>query len=405
MIKLALRNLLRHRRRTVITLTAISFGVIALLLVGGFIEWAFWGMREGVIQSRLGHIQMTRYGYFESGSADPFSYLLSEELEEQIELETFKEIEVVSQRLAVAGLISHDDLTVGFIGEGVDPEKDANLSKHLFITTGKNLATDDPNGVLLGGGLAENLGVTVGDTVVLLVTPESGGLNGIECTVRGLFHTASKEFDDVAMRLPLGSARQLLRTSGSHTWVILLDETERTDAVLQQLRAQYQGGGNQVQFTPWYTLADFYNKTKKLFSRQMNMVRLVIALIIILGISNTLVMSVLERTGEIGTLMAIGYKRKQILRLFINEGFLLGAIGGGIGVVAGVVLAKIISVIGIPMPPPPGMEVGFSGKIMLTWSLAAGALVLALVTTVLGSIYPAWKASRLEIVDALRHNR
>ena len=345
MIKLALRNLLRHRRRTVITLTAIGFGVIALLLVGGFIEWAFWGMREGVIQSRLGHIQMTRSGYFESGSADPFSYLLSEELEEQIELESFKEIEVVSRRLAVAGLISHDDLTVGFIGEGVDPEKDADLSKHLFIITGKSLATDDPNGVLLGGGLADNLGVTVGDTVVLLVTPESGGLNGIECTVRGLFHTASKEFDDVALRLPLDSARQLLRTSGSHTWVMLLDETERTDAVLQQLRTQYQGVENQVQFTPWYALADFYNKTKKLFSRQMNMVRLIIALIIILGISNTLVMSVLERTGEIGTLMAIGYKRKQILRLFINEGFLLGAIGGGIGVVAGVVLAKIISVI------------------------------------------------------------
>lgn len=405
MIGLALRNLSRQRRRTYTALGAIGFGVVAMLLAGGFVEWTFWGMREGAIQSRLGHIQVTRPGYFEAGSADPLAYLLPDRLEEEINLDAIPAVEVVSPRLVFSGLISHGDLTIGFTGEGVDPEKDAALSKHLTIIAGDRLSPDDVNGMLLGGGLAVNLGVTVGDTVVLLATTRSGGLNGVEGAVRGLFHSASKTFDDSALRLPIDTARQLLRVSGAHKWVMLLDETEHTDAVLQALETRYPESKSGLEFTPWHALADFYNKTVKLLSKQMLIVRVVIAVIIILSISNTLVMSVLERTGEIGTLMAIGFRRRNILQLFINEGLLLGIIGGLLGVIIGFVLAKIISAIGIPMPPPPGMEVGFTGRILVSWQLAAGALVLAVTTALFGSIYPAWKASHLEIVDALRFNR
>ena len=92
------------------------------------------------------------------------------------------------------------------------------------------------------------------------------------------------------------------------------------------------------------------------------------------------------------------------MRLFIIEGLLLGLIGGIAGVVIGFLLAKLISSVGIPMPPPPGMDVGFTGKIQTSWNLSMGALALAIITTLVGSIYPAWKASRMEIVDALRHN-
>jgi len=405
MILLALRNLSRHRKRTVIGLATISFGVIALLLAGGFIEWIFWGMREGAIQSRLGHIQITRPGYFQGGSADPFAYLLPEGSGGQAELASIPEVDVISQRLVFTGLISHGDVTIGFTGEGVEPEKDATLSQHLIIASGERLAADDPDGILLGRGLAANLGATVGDGVVLLATTAQGGFNGVEVTVRGLFQSASKEFDDAVLRLPIDITRDLLRTSGSHIWVLLLDQTEHTDQVLEQLRRQYPETIDHLQFTPWYVLADFYNKTVKLLSRQMDIVRLIIALIIGLSISNILVMSVLERTGEIGTLMAIGLNRRKILQLFVSEGLLLGIIGGLFGVVTGAGFAKVISVVGIPMPPPPGMDVGFTGRILVSWSLAGGAIALAVFTTLIGSLYPAWKASRMEIVDALRHNR
>jgi putative ABC transport system permease protein len=405
MIQLALRNLSRHRKRTAIALATISFGVVALVLAGGFIEWIFWGMRENTIQSRLGHIQMTKPGYFKSGSADPYAFLLPEQQLERINLEAITEVKAVSPRLAFTGLISHGEVTIGFIGEGVDPEKDIDLSKGLTVMEGNGLDSGDPHGLFMGGGLARNLGATLGDTVSILATTASGGLNGVEGTIRGVFQSASKEFDDVALRMPLDLARQLLRTQGVQSIVILLDKTEDTEKVLHQLQSQYPVSTSHLQFTPWYDLAEFYQKTVKLFSKQMNIVRLIIALIIILSISNILIMSVLERTGEIGTLMAIGLKRRMILQLFVDEGLLMGIIGGLFGVAAGTALAVAISAVGIPMPPPPGMETGYTGEIMVTWPLLAGTLLLAVLTTLLGSLYPAWKASSMNIVDALRYNR
>jgi putative ABC transport system permease protein len=116
-------------------------------------------------------------------------------------------------------------------------------------------------------------------------------------------------------------------------------------------------------------------------------------------------MSVLERVGEIGTAMALGVTRGQILRQFLTEGALVGALGGAIGVGIGTVLAYAISAIGIPMPPPPGMGRGYIAEIMVTPRLALEALGLAVATTLAASVYPAWKAARLVIVDALRFNR
>ena len=130
-----------------------------------------------------------------------------------------------------------------------------------------------------------------------------------------------------------------------------------------------------------------------------------IAIIIVLGITNTMMMTVMERTGEIGTSMALGAKRVQILRRFIAEGMIIGVLGGIAGVLVGLALAAAISKIGIPMPPPPGATRGYSAAILVTWPLVVNALVLAVVTTLVAGLYPAFKASRMNIVDALRRNR
>jgi putative ABC transport system permease protein len=160
-----------------------------------------------------------------------------------------------------------------------------------------------------------------------------------------------------------------------------------------------------LQVIPWYELADFYNKTVALFSRQVGVMKLIVAIIIVLSIANVMTMSVMERTGEIGTALALGVPRTRILAQVMIEGLALGAVGGATGVVVGAALAKIISAIGIPMPPPPGMARGFSGSIFVTSGIAFEALVLAVVTGLVASAYPAWRASRMVIVDALRHNR
>ena len=262
---------------------------------------------------------------------------------------------------------------------------------------------DDRDGVLFGLGLARNLGVKVGDKVTLLSTSASGGINGVELDVRGVFRTITKAYDDTALRVPIETARKLLRVKGAHAWMLLLDDTDRTDAVAASLQSRLKASGLEV--VRWYELADFYNKTVDLFSKQVAVVRLIIAAIIVLSITNTMMMVVMERTGEIGTSLALGVTRRRILGLLIFEGSLLGLLGGCVGLVIGYALAILISHVGIPMPPPPGMEHGFIGEILITPALAAGSFALAVTTAVVASVYPSWRASRLQIVDALRHNR
>jgi len=400
---LALRNVLRQKRRSAVAISAVGFGVVALILAAGFIEWIYQAMREDTIHSHLGHAQIVRPGYLDSGMADPFAYLLPAAPDELKTIESLPHVRTVAPRLAFSGLISHGEATISFVADGVDPEKEELLSRTLLISKGEGLSSSDPQGIIVGDGLAANLGVTVGDRVVLLANTASGGINAVEAHVRGLFSTVTKAYDDSALRLPLPVARQLLRVTGAHRWLVLLDDTAHTESLVAELRQRLTD--TKLEVVAWHQLADFYNKTVALFSKQVGVMKLIIAIIIVLSISNTLMMSVMERTGEIGTSMALGYSRQAILRLFVSEAALLGLFGGLLGILVGVGLAHLISAIGIPMPPPPGMARGFTGEIHVTWRLTLDALCLAFGTTLLASIYPAWKASRMEIVDALRHSR
>jgi putative ABC transport system permease protein len=401
-LSLAFRNILRQRRRSAIALAAISFSVIALILVSGFIEWIFWAMREATIKTQLGHIQIVRPGYHDAGKADPYAFLLPDTVPE-LEPSDKHRIKAVAPRLSFGGLISHGDATLSFIGDGVDPREQAEFELNAQLSAGENLSADDPNGIVMGKGLARNLGVSIGDRVVLLANTVSGGVNAVEVTVRGLFTTATKAYDDAALRLPIQTARQLLRTKGSHAWIVLLNDTEQTDPLVEELRNKL--AGENLEVVPWHVLADFYNKTKVLFSKQIQGIKIIIVMIILLSISNTMMMSVMERIGEIGTAMALGVRRAGITRLFLTEGILLGCAGGLLGLAIGAPLAEMISSIGIPMPPPPGMDSGYTGEILLTWKITIEAAALAVCTTLVASILPAWKASRMQIVDALRHNR
>ena len=402
-LNLAWRNVLRQRRRSAVGIGAVAFGVVAMLLAAGFIEWIFMAMREDTIRSRIGHIQVAREGYRESGVADPFRFILPAHSPELESIESTPGVLAVAPRLAFSGLVSLGDTTLSFIGEGVDPAKEEAFSRGVVITAGESLAASDPRGIVVGNGLAVNLGLKVGDKVVLLVNTRSGGINATEVHVKGFFSTVSKAFDDAALRVPIGVAQELLRVQGAHVWVAVLDDTSSTQRIIEELGPALRAKGLEV--VSWTELADFYNKTVVLFSRQVLVMKLIIAAIIVLSISNTMTMSVLERTGEIGTAMAIGVRRAGILRQFLTEGILVGALGGIAGVFLGILIALAISKVGIPMPPPPGMARGFVGEILITGSLVLDAVVLALVTTLIASAYPAWKASRMNVVDALRHNR
>ncbi len=400
---LAARNIARQRRRSVFALAAIAFGVAALVVANGFIDWILFKHRETTITSQFGHIQVTRKGYFEEGTADPFAYLLPKNSRELDAIEGLPALRVLGRRLAFSGLVSIGDETVSFIAEAVEPDKEHILSSSLRIPKGADLSVDDPNGIILGLGLAANLGVDVGDTVVLIANTAKGGVNAVECRVRGFFATMSKAYDDVALRVPLATAQMLLKVNGAHVWALLLEQTEQTRPTLKTLRERF--ANEDLVFTEWIELADFHVKAVSLFNKQAGVMRFIIAVIIVLSISNTMMMSVMERTAEIGTSMALGLTRRRILRMFLVEGAMLGAIGGLLGLALGSMLAWVISYIGIPMPPPPGQSWGFVGEIMVSSRLSVEAFMLAVGSTLLASVYPARKASRMVIVEALRFHR
>lgn len=401
--RLATRNLRRNTQRSLVATLTVAFGIVAFLLAGGFIAWIFEQMREDTIHSQLGHLQIVRPDYFDKGIADPYAFLLPATSPEQKVVETMPGFRSLAPRLSFSGLISHGDTTIAFVGDGVDPVNEKPISSRVTIVSGRDLLAAQENYVLLGEGLARSLGVKEGDAVVLLASAANGSASAVEVRVAGTFATITKEYDDSALRLPIQVARKLMKVKGATSWVVLLDETGRTAESASYLKTVLSDKDFEV--VPWNTLADFYNKTVVLFSRQVSVVKFIIGIIIVLTISNTQMMGVLERTTEIGTSLAIGQRRRTIMRMFIAEGALIGLLGGLLGVVLGFVLAQLISSIGIPMPPPPGMARGFLGEILIEPSLALEALVLALVTTFVASVMPAWKASRMNIVDALRYNQ
>lgn len=402
-LNLALRNIIRQKLRSIFSLGAVSFGVCALILASGFIEWIFMDFRETSIRSQLGHLQITRPGYQDEGKANPYNFLLPDQPELHLTSNNSEQIKIIVPRLSFSGLISTGESTLSFIGEGIDQREQVFFGDALQIVSGNHLSENDSAQIIMGEGLSRNLGVKTGDTVTLLVNTASGGINAIEVTINGLFTTVSKTYDDSAIRLPIDTTRKLLRVKGAHSWIVLLNQTKDTDQVLSILANQLPQ--SEFEVTPWYQLADFYNKTVVLFSKQVLAIKIIIAIIILLSISNTMSISVMERTGEIGTSMALGVKQSLILRMFLTEGIVIGCFGGLLGIAIGYILAITISSIGIPMPPPPGMARGYTGEILVTQTMALEALLLAIGATFIASLYPAWKASKMQIVDALRHNR
>ena len=403
MNRLALRNLFRHRVRSIVTLSAIAFSTIVLVLAAGFIEWIFSDLRTSTIETGLGHLQIARHDYFDRGVADPYAYLLSPNAPELAKVRATPHVKVVGGRLNFSGLISFQDSTLSFVGIGVEPASEIIVSRNLTYVAGSNLIENGGDDIVVGEGLAANIGLKTGDRVVLLINTATGSVNAVEATVRGIFSTQVRAFDEVAIRMSLAMARRLLRVAGTHVWVVALDDAQWVDETAMRLKASLDPSRFDVE--RWVDLSDFYTKTVTFLSGQLGVMRFLIAVIIILGVSNMLIMNVLERTGEIGTLMAIGNRRRKVVGLFLLESFYLGLIGGAIGIVLALLFAKLISSIGVPMPPPPGRTSGYVGAILVTGPILMSAFGVTLITTVLAGLYPARKASRLVIVDALRHNR
>ncbi|MBK9029644.1 MAG: ABC transporter permease [Propionivibrio sp.] len=396
----ALRNVFRHRVRSAATLAAISMGVAGLILAGGFVQDIFIQLGEAVIHSQSGHIQIVRKGYREGRTRSPESYLIDQPEQLKQQLTDQPGVQLVLSRLGFTGMINNGKRDLGIIGEGVEPSAEAQVGTYMRYIEGRALADADSDGIVLGQGVAKSLGLKAGDRVNLVISLAQGAVNTLDFEVIGVFQSFSKDFDARAVRIPLSAARNLMDNNSAHLMVLVLDKTEDTDLVLASLQEKL--GRQGYELASWRELSDFYDKTLQLYDRQFGVLRLIILLMVLLSVANSVNMTLFERTREFGTLLALGDRPGTVFKLIMTESALLGLIGAGLGMTLGCLAAWIISAIGIPMPPPPNANIGYTAFIRLVPLDVLTAGVIGFVATCLAAVMPARRVSRMQVVDALR---
>jgi putative ABC transport system permease protein len=401
--RIAFRNLFRNRRRTLITTMVLVFGVVAMIIFGGYKEINFWGIREGAARAQYGHLQIYAPGYSEADSQRPLARGLSNIGELRSWIERDPRVEMTAAQISVMGLISNGDKSEAFLATAVEPSRDSKMPAQK-ITAGSYLSDTEPDGIIVGDLLAKSMRASVGDTLTLMTTTTNGSLNALDVRVRGIFSTGTKEYDERAIKIPLVSAQRLLQTSKVEKLLVVLHDTGATDAVKRDLSAMFAREGTHFEIRTWSDLAGFYHQVVMLYNGIFGFLGAVISVIVVLSVANTVMMSAFERTREIGTLMAIGTERSTIWRIFLLEGLFTGILGGITGLAVGGGLSLLINHVHIELPPPPGYTTGYRLQIMLNASIVLTAFLLAAGTATVSSLAPAWKASRLRIVEALGHN-
>jgi len=403
-IKLATKNVFRNRRRTLITGLVLVFGASALILAGGFVSFSFRGLRESTIRGQLGHIQIYHKDFFDREEEKPLALGLDDVDTLKAKILSQEHVRFTMARVEFMGLLSNGEKSAVFIGRGIEPERELQLTANSSpVETGSFLGKDPRNQqdaeVLVARGLAKTLKAKLGDYLTLMTTTSKGALNALDVKVVGTYATGVPEYDERALMVDLKTAQQVLVTQKVSKLVVVLDETSNTQQVASALGASLPG----TAIRRWDELATFYKAVVQLYSAIFAFLGVIIFVIVVLSSSNTMMMSILERTREIGTQLAVGTSRLRLLGIFLYEGLMIGVFGGLVGLLIGAGIAELIDHAGLRMPPPPGGTNGYPLFVDLVPVVFVGVFLLIVATTVISTILPALRASRMKIVDALGH--
>jgi putative ABC transport system permease protein len=402
---LAFRNVFRNRRRTVMTLIMVGGGVTGLLLVGGFFARMFWGLRESTINDGLGHIQIFTAEHFDREEKHVLDTGIDNWRQVAASVSTGGHVRGVAPRIEFNGMLSNGVKSSVFMGSAVDPVAEQSLGFTPRFETGRDLDTK-PGGeieALIGAGVARSMSVKPGDGLTLLAVTSDGALNGIDVQIVGVVNTGFKEMDDRYLRITLPSAQRLLQSDRVTNLVVGLDNTDNTDLVAASLAPRLGGLPQHLILKKWIDLAAYYKQVRSLFSTIFVFLGIIVFFMVLMSSINTLLMTMFERTREIGTMLAMGTPRSWIMALFILEATLLGVLGAVVGVAGGNLLGVVINHAGIHLPPPPGTNVPMNFRVLHVPSLMIGSSILVIVSLALASILPAIRASRLQIAEALAH--
>jgi ABC-type lipoprotein release transport system permease subunit len=405
--KLAWRNLGRNLRRTLITASAISLS-LALLIFSSALGDGFHGemIRAGVSQM-AGHVVVQAAGYQQKPESDkvvPGAKALEAKLGQWVPRAT------VVPRIFLEGLLTSPANSVGVQVEGVVAPLEAKVNDfHEKIEKGENLAEGDDRGILIGQTLAETLQVGLGDKVVLMAQ-RKGDIESRLFRVRGVFHTGSGELDGFYAQIPLAAAQQLLGVGdGVNQLSLHLKDESRTGQVTAEVQRALQG--QPVEVLTWQQALPELHQFVVLDDGSLYVIIVIIALIVVLGILNTVLMSVLERSHEFGVLLAIGMSGKRLAAMVLTESFLIGLLAALAGAGLGALLAWPLDVYGLDWSKVMGSGTEIGGVTVknvikgdLSWVKLVFFSSLACALTVVSSLYPMLKAARLQPVEAMHQH-
>ena len=399
LFKLSLRNVFRNRRRSLVALGTIAIGAMGLFIFMGFNRGLLNQYRANTIRARWGNGQLYVQGYRGRAHADPTAKWIERPEMVQERLRALPGVVGLFPRVTVNAMLVAGGQSVAGQGEGIDGVAEARFFDQLNYVEGGNL-TDHPAGLVLGQGLAQGLGVHVNDEVLLLTRDRKMEVRSAKVRVTGIFHTGSQEFDSRAFRIPIAVAQTLLETDRVESISVALSGVEAWSAFANAAKAALPG----LEGVPFDELDKvYYRHAVDWLDAQFAFIRTIILLVVFLGIFNVISMTVMERTGEIGTLRANGSSRLEIAVGHVLESAALGLLGGAIGLLAGWGLSAGPLREGIAMPPAPGITRSFRIVIELGFRDALQVVLLCAATSVVACVPPVWRATHISIAEALRH--
>ena len=410
-LNLAARNLLRYRRRTGLTSFLIVIGVVAVLVFVA-VTGSFKSMMIGTItDSFLGQVQIHRRGYVASVESLPLNLNMPAPLAERVRkaLAEAPGVVAVAPRIKFGAMFSNFTETTSVRVNGIDPEDEARVSP--LLAKRQNSGTVGPallarGEILVPDLVARGLQVKAGDTVVLVATNRDGSVNGKTFLIRGTLESATGPGGRDGY-IHLEDARELLRLDQPEIteYALRIGPSEDAEAMAQRLAAVFADVQNKegrpiVEVHPWQRLSPFANIASMIDLLAIS-IKIMLIAIVLVAVMNVMVMAVYERIREIGTISAIGTPPGRILWLFLTEGLLLGLTGTLAGVLISIGCIELIAAI------EPTFNFGQQQGLVLSpglpWRDMLTVSAMVIVVAVLASLQPAWKASRMDPITALRH--
>jgi len=395
--KIAYRNLGRNRRRSVLSALALSLGLGLLMFISAFFQGEMRSSMESTLRLDSGHIQIRAADYDPDKLSVAWEYLIENPEQIAAQVTALDQVEVATPRLIASGIVTVGNESSGVQIMGVDPASSAN-DPYRNMVSGQFLTADDREGILIGYPLADNMGLNVGDQISLLVNTSNGTVDEQLFTVRGIFTTGTSTYDKGIVLLPLAKAQAFSGAENRASFIfVLLKDREQTAAIAAAIQSP------NYQVKTWQELNEILVLLEDFSNAYIFIINLIVIGVVATVIVNTLLMSVFERTREIGILTAIGMKGRQIIALFLTEAGLLAIGGLGIGLLLGWGISSYFSNVGVYFG-----DLGISGFYLgdriypyLTLQATINLTITSLIITLLASLYPARMASRMEPVEAL----